>query len=961
MRIWINPRLTRELSFTSASDGVGLCTALQRGRVEVVGRAVANGGQTRTARDVPVVAGSQRVETIWQGAAIQHGEQKHFKDPLPDSSSSMMTPEASMIEITLPDASTRIFLVAPLDSIANSEDVPEKSRHVAELFSRGISFTADDVVRPVTLVECSVVEQTGRAVHEVGQAVRAGQEAVVAGGQTVVAIQQSGAVSQTPHDVLEARGARFCKNFDKCFDSRASFHAGCLDDQVNPDRSRKSTAERLIQISSDEVGMLSRPLEDEGYYHGYLTRDEAGEIIKKPGEFLVRKTVLQNHKRLFWVRKFAFKSIGELIEYHVRNREPVHDNTPVCKKNWQLNHEQVEVGKLLGAGAFGQVFKGQLQVSAFRARIPVAVKTLTNSTYLTEDERIQFLREANTMLKIRHPNVVKFYGVGAQKEPIMIVMEFCHGGSLESLLRKEPCTDTQKINFVHGAAKGMAYVELMKIIHRDIASRNCLLGSKNEIKISDFGLAAIGTEYKDRKMKNVPARWMIELKFEQWAPNNMLELYKKCHSFEPQDRPSFEQIRDRVAERTYTHLKSAETEKIVNWTPTELGVYHKEGKKKNKAGTPHKHTPTRAGVGAVKETEETCTRNRSMFRKTTKRPAPQATRRRQSSDEEEDETEIVKEGVRKKIRKNPMIQSTIRKERQNEELSSSSSGEEQGEYVGAVLDEFSYKATGDSAPAGPRDMGATAVLEIDTDKSADAQTQFERVQEQLKEGLQKDGKTLYKGAAMYGAKVAEDSVKGNASSSYVRMGPVRAPQFLRQTVRWDFAPDICKDYKETGFCTFGDSCKFLHDRSDYKHGWEIERDYQESLKSGKVDDDVDYTIHEDEEQFPEECYICGNEFVDPIVTKCKHYFCERCALKSFKKSLKCPVCTENTNGVMNAVKPAMFKKKKKAEKQECHEHEHEHEHREEEEGVKQEDEDEEEGEEIKQEDLEEEEEEAEIE
>ena len=90
-----------------------------------------------------------------------------------------------------------------------------------------------------------------------------------------------------------------------------------------------------------------------------------------------------------------------------------------------------------------------------------------------------------------------------------------------------------------------------------------------------------------------------------------------------------------------------------------------------------------------------------------------------------------------------------------------------------------------------------------------------------------------------------------------------------------------------------------------------------------------------------------------LIFRCKHYFCERCALKSFKRSPKCPVCNENTNGVMNAVKPTMFKKKKK---QECHEHEHEHEHehREEEEGVKQEDEDEEEGEEIKQEDLEEE-------
>ncbi|GCC41263.1 hypothetical protein chiPu_0025213, partial [Chiloscyllium punctatum] len=58
-------------------------------------------------------------------------------------------------------------------------------------------------------------------------------------------------------------------------------------------------------------------------------------------------------------------------------------------------------------------------------------------------------------------------------------------------------------------------------------------------------------------------------------------------------------------------------------------------------------------------------------------------------------------------------------------------------------------------------------------------------------------------------------------------GPIRAPEHLRATVRWDYQPDICKDYKETGFCGFGDSCKFLHDRSDYKHGWQIERELDE--------------------------------------------------------------------------------------------------------------------------------------
>lgn len=61
----------------------------------------------------------------------------------------------------------------------------------------------------------------------------------------------------------------------------------------------------------------------------------------------------------------------------------------------------------------------------------------------------------------------------------------------------------------------------------------------------------------------------------------------------------------------------------------------------------------------------------------------------------------------------------------------------------------------------------------------------------------------------------------------VRKGPVRAPVNLRATVRWDYQPDICKDYKETGFCGFGDSCKFLHDRSDYKFGWQLEREMQE--------------------------------------------------------------------------------------------------------------------------------------
>jgi hypothetical protein len=54
-------------------------------------------------------------------------------------------------------------------------------------------------------------------------------------------------------------------------------------------------------------------------------------------------------------------------------------------------------------------------------------------------------------------------------------------------------------------------------------------------------------------------------------------------------------------------------------------------------------------------------------------------------------------------------------------------------------------------------------------------------------------------------------------------GPLRASTNVRMSIRVDYQPDLCKDYKETGYCGYGDACKFLHDRGDYKAGWEIDR------------------------------------------------------------------------------------------------------------------------------------------
>lgn len=65
-----------------------------------------------------------------------------------------------------------------------------------------------------------------------------------------------------------------------------------------------------------------------------------------------------------------------------------------------------------------------------------------------------------------------------------------------------------------------------------------------------------------------------------------------------------------------------------------------------------------------------------------------------------------------------------------------------------------------------------------------------------------------------------------------------------------------------------DSCKFLHDRSDYKLGWQLER----GATTGECDnsgdeDDKKYEIDSDEENLPFKCFICRSSFTDPVVTK----------------------------------------------------------------------------------------------
>ncbi|KAI3389355.1 hypothetical protein SNEBB_010711 [Seison nebaliae] len=235
-------------------------------------------------------------------------------------------------------------------------------------------------------------------------------------------------------------------------------------------------------------------------------------------------------------------------------------------------------------------------------------------------------------------------------------------------------------------------------------------------------------------------------------------------------------------------------------------------------------------------------------------------------------------------------------------------------------DEEAFKA--DRAKEMNNDWKNDAVkeLEIETEHDKDAQGIYERSLEMNKKLIDssKDEKVgeVYHGQNNYQKFIEKKgTAQGNASSGFVRRGPIRAPTNVRATVRWDYEPDLCKDFKETGVCGYGSSCKFMHDRTDYKFGWQLEREYNEKIY-GKEDADADrYLIQSSDEQnddefLPFRCFICRESFTDPIMTKCGHYFCEKCALTHHReKSRGCFVCGQNTEGIFNPAKALIAKLK----------------------------------------------------
>lgn len=141
--------------------------------------------------------------------------------------------------------------------------------------------------------------------------------------------------------------------------------------------------------------------------------------------------------------------------------------------------------KELGRGAMGIVYAAY----DTKLRRNVALKTISQAiTGENEVEVLRFVREANLMAKLNHPNIVKIFDIGKEQDHHFFTMELIEGSSLDKLMAGNMPLP-QLLAILMQVARAVHCAHQQGIIHRDLKPANIMVTSQNEAKVMDFGLA----------------------------------------------------------------------------------------------------------------------------------------------------------------------------------------------------------------------------------------------------------------------------------------------------------------------------------------------------------------------------------------------------------------------------------------------------------------------------------------
>ena len=273
------------------------------------------------------------------------------------------------------------------------------------------------------------------------------------------------------------------------------------------------------------------PIEEEDWYFGEISREEAEKLLTYDGDYLVRYSsgqkgfvistkckgstkhfVVKKESGLYMFNKQGFLSIRCLLEHQQTENQPLIGEfylvRPITRNEgdkWEITEKDLNIMDKIGKGNFGYVYKGYMR----SRNTHVAIKMCKSDALADQDE---FLREAEILKQYRHPNIVEFIGVSQQAESIYIIMELMCGGDFLTFLRNKAIREKKYVlsHMVLDVAEGMTYLSSKDCVHRDLAARNCLIGEGKSVKISDFGMSrqlSEGEYQMSTANKPLPIKW----------------------------------------------------------------------------------------------------------------------------------------------------------------------------------------------------------------------------------------------------------------------------------------------------------------------------------------------------------------------------------------------------------------------------------------------------------------------
>src|SRR5436309_3006716 len=155
--------------------------------------------------------------------------------------------------------------------------------------------------------------------------------------------------------------------------------------------------------------------------------------------------------------------------------------------------------RLLGQGGYAEVYLGQ----HLRLNQQAAIKVL--HAHLTETEAEHFQQEAQTISTLVHPSIIRVFDYDVQDGVPFLVMDYAPNGSLRRRYPKgSPVPLPQIVSCVKQVADALQFAHEQKFIHRDVKPENMLLGRREEVLLSDFGLAAVAHSSASLSVQEAP-------------------------------------------------------------------------------------------------------------------------------------------------------------------------------------------------------------------------------------------------------------------------------------------------------------------------------------------------------------------------------------------------------------------------------------------------------------------------